>query len=131
MDRPPCYGKFNWWLYDLHRARSLSNDRFYNRGQLIQAGWKAIALAVPLSLAVACGQSDEGSRSMGVKQTYSLCPNTGGARQRLYEQVSNFADQQQAQFSDRGAGVKRELSSLGPEVLTNTGGCPVLLGCEP
>jgi hypothetical protein len=44
--------------------------------------------------------------------------------------VKEFADQQQARFIDRGAGAQQELSAMGPDVLSNTGGSPVLLTVE-
>ena len=92
--------------------------------------WKVVAVAVPLVVTAACGQSNEASDSMGTKQTYELCPKTIASRQRLYEQVRNFADQQQARFIDRSAGVQRELSAMDSDVLKNTGGTPILITVE-
>jgi hypothetical protein len=112
---------------DIHRARSPSNDRLYGGGRLMREGWKAAVLAMPLFFTAACGQSDEVSESMEMKQVYSLCPDTEDARQRLSEQVRNFANQQQAQLIDRSAGVQRELSGLKSDVLENTGGDSFLI----
>jgi hypothetical protein len=93
----------------------------------MRARWKITVLVAPLLFTVGCGQSDEASDIMEMKQAYSLCANTDDARQRLHEQVRKFADQQQAQLFDRGVGVQKELSALRSEVLKNTGGDPVLL----
>jgi hypothetical protein len=84
---------------------------------------KAMVLAVPLFMVVACGQPE-------IKRIYSLCPKTDESRQRLYEQVKNFADQQRARLIDRGDGVERELSNMESEVLNKTGGNPILLTGE-
>lgn len=89
-----------------------------------------VVLAFPLSLAIACGQTNEVSDSMETKQTYSLCPKSDDARQRLYEQVRGFADQHRARFIDRGAGAQRELSQSGSDVLKRTGGEVILLMVE-
>ena len=91
---------------------------------------KVIVLAGPLFLAVACDQSDKANNSMDTKQTYSLCPKTDDARQRLYENVNQFSDQQQAKVIDRGSGAQKELSDIGSNVLKNTGGDTVLLTIE-
>lgn len=96
----------------------------------MRVGSKAVVVAILLFLTVACGQSDEVSDNMGIRQTYSLCPKSADSRQILYELVKDFADQQKAQFIDRGAGVQRELSGMDSGVLKRTGGTPILITVE-
>lgn len=96
----------------------------------MRGGRKLVVLAVLLFLIVACGQSDKRRDAMETKQTYSLCPKIDDSRQRLHEQLKDFADQQQARFIDRGAGAQRELSSMGSDVLNSTNGNPILLTVE-
>jgi hypothetical protein len=90
----------------------------------------ALVLAVPLFVTIACGQSDNGGDNMETARTYSLCPKTDESRQKLYEEVTNFAAQQNARLIDRGDGARRELSSMQSEVLNQTGGEPILLTVE-
>jgi hypothetical protein len=89
-----------------------------------------IVLAVPLILIVACGQSDKGGERMETRHNYSLCPKADDSRERFYEQVKNFAGQQEARFIDRSAEAQRELSSMRSNVLDKTGGSPILLTVE-
>jgi hypothetical protein len=96
----------------------------------MRAIWKLVALASPLFLIVGCGPSDEASKIVEKKQTYSLCPKTDDARQRLYKQVTLFADEEKARVIDRSSGAKRELSDIGSSVLNNTGGDSILLTVE-
>lgn len=67
---------------------------------------------------------------METKTTYSLCPTAGDSRQRLYDEVKTFAEQQGARLIDRSSGAKQELSDLQSGVLKNTGGDPILLTVE-
>ena len=67
---------------------------------------------------------------METKTTYSLCPTAGDSRQRLYDEVKTFAEQQGARLIDRSSGAKQELSDLQSAVLKNTGGDPILLTIE-
>lgn len=96
----------------------------------MRAGWRATILAAPLFFIVACGQSDEATESMEMKQAYSLCPTSEDSRQRLYDQVKSFADQHEARLIDRSAGAQQELAAIGSDVLAKTGGDLVLLTVE-
>lgn len=93
-------------------------------------GVSVLVLAVQLFLVVACGQSDKRGVNMETVHAYSLCPKTGDARGRLSEQIKNFSGQQQARLIDRGDGAQQELSNIGSEVLSRTGGNPILLTVE-
>jgi hypothetical protein len=90
---------------------------------------QAAALAIPLILS-ACSQSDDTDKGMEAKQTYSLCPKTGDAQSRLDNLVRRFADEQGARLIDRSVGAKEELSSLNSNVLSQTGGNPILITAE-
>lgn len=87
----------------------------------------AVAVSIPLFLLCACGQSERDNDSMGTKQIYSLCPKTSDSRERLYEQVRSFADQQKAQLIDRGFEAQQELSEMKSGVLKSTGGKIILM----
>lgn len=92
--------------------------------------FKLGVLAWPLFLTIGCGQSGQADKIMETKKTYSLCPKTDDARQRLYQQVNLFADRQKARVTDRASDAQRELSDIGSGVLKNTGGEPLLLTVE-
>lgn len=92
-------------------------------------GRKAAVLTIPLFMTIACGQSNKASDNME-KQTYSLCPKTSDAPQKLYDQVRGFADQHEARLIDRGSGAQQELTEMGSGVLKRTGGNIVLLTVE-
>jgi hypothetical protein len=96
----------------------------------MRMGWKVVALAIPLFMVVACGQSEIDRDHMETKHTYSLCPKSEDARQRLHEQVKAFAGQQNAQIIDRSAGAQQELSNMASNVLDKTGGSSILLTVE-
>lgn len=91
---------------------------------------KIVGLTVFLFLIVACGQSEMDSDHMETKHTYSLCPKSESARQKLREQIEVFAGQQSARITDRSAEAQRELSSMASNVLGKTGGAPILLTVE-
>lgn len=93
----------------------------------MRTGRTVVALAVPLLLVVACGKSEMDRGDVETKYTYSLCPSTVDARQKLLEQVRAFAGQQNAEVIDRSAGAQHELSELKSNVLDQTGGSPILL----
>jgi hypothetical protein len=48
----------------------------------------------------------------------------------LYRQVKTFADEHGARFIDRSFGAQQELSDIRSEVLSKTGGPPILLTVE-
>jgi hypothetical protein len=96
----------------------------------MRSTFKLVLLAGPLFLTIGCGQSGKADKMLETKQTYSLCPKTVDARQRLYQQVTLFADRQKARVTDRASGAQRELSDIGSGVLKNTGGEPLLLTVE-
>lgn len=91
---------------------------------------RTLSQMVPMLFLFACGLADDPIEGMGTKQAYSLCPTTDGSRERLVDQVRDFADQQDARLVDRSAGVQQELSAIGSSILTSTGGAPVLMMVE-
>ena len=93
----------------------------------MRVDFRFIILVGPLFLIFGCGQSDKPSAFMEKKNTYSLCPKTGDARQRLIRQIGLFADQQKAQIIDRSSEVQQELYDLRSDVLNKTGGQPILI----
>jgi hypothetical protein len=86
---------------------------------------------VALLVVAACDRTHAGSPEIQSKQEYSLCPKNKESRPRLLQIFKEFAANNDATITDRGAEAQLELSGMENKgALRSTGGDLVVLTVE-